>query len=360
MAAAGHAQITELLRLGDDCNKAAGAAIVTVFAAVLKRLKQHLDKAAIYGAANALPRTPAAPEQYVEAKHLLANEQLLVPPEITPELTFSDSICFSFSSALASPSPVNNRVHGKLFRTLGRWQHKPLVLIIHGWNAELHYLKVCPLLARGLNRRGMNAAMVELPYHLQRRPAGSEFKTDFICNHIPGMLQATRQAIADMHSMLRWARAQGCPSTALWGFSLGGWLAGLHLCMSSLQDAALLTIPVSNLEQAVRELEFCHPIRSALAVAPVGITALNLASHQPKIAPARIRLMQSEYDLFVPAATYGELARAWGLRTWDKVPHSHISVLFAPSPMRKGMDWLSATLLGVTPPVAGELRERAN
>jgi hypothetical protein len=109
----------------------------------------------------------------------------------------------------------------------------------------------------------------------------------------------------------------------------------------------VLTIPVSNLERAVYELEFCHPIRSALSIAPAELTALNLAAHRPKIAPDKILLVEGIYDLFVPADTVKHLASAWGIPSWKRLKQSHISMLFSRGSMRECMDWLRDTLIEV-------------
>jgi dienelactone hydrolase len=269
---------------------------------------------------------------------------LLVPPEKPALLQFEGEHVFQFPSPVTSAASENNTVRGRLFPCGADWRNRPLVVIVHGWNAELHYRKVCPLLARGLNKRGMNAALIELPYHLQRRPTNGDASPDFICDNIPGMLNATRQAVADLNALLLWGKVQGCPQTALWGFSLGGWLSGLHVCVSKAQDAAVLAIPVSNLERAISELAFCHPIRAALKVAPIPTSGLNLASHTPRISPEKILLVEGLYDLFVPADTFKKLAEAWHLRGWMQVPQSHISTLFSPSAMRGTMDWLAAII----------------
>ena len=139
-------------------------------------------------------------------------------------------------------------------------------------------------------------------------------------------------------------KGQGSPAVASWGFSLGGWLAGLHLCASPAQDAAVLMTPVSNLERAVRELEFCHPIRAALAVAPANLRPLNLHSRVPCIDPVNIRLVEAQYDLFVPSPTCHELARAWKLADWDVARQSHITILTSRRDTRATIEWLASRL----------------
>src|SRR5262249_18113798 len=146
-----------------------------------------------------------------------------------------------------TPFVRNNFVHGRLFPTDSEWRKKPAVLLAHGWNSEMHYLSVLPSVAHRLNRRGLNALLMELPFHLQRRPGRDEAMTNFISENIPRMLEATAQAVADLNGTLHWLKNQGCPSTALWGFSLGGWLVGQHICASAAQDLAILATPVMDL-----------------------------------------------------------------------------------------------------------------
>ena len=310
---------------------------------MLKPLKQSLDRFAIKLAAKSLPAPRPDPLQRAEAERLMQNPAFLVPPDEIPKVAVQADGCFTFRSLVSSASERNNLARGRLFRCGADWQNKPAVLLVHGWNAELHYLYGCPRIAKALNLEGLNAILLELPYHLSRRPDRSGM-CDFICDNIPGMLLATRQAVADIHAILRWARAEGCPSTAAWGFSLGGWLVGLHLCFTSALDAAVLTTPILNLRRAVAELEFCHPIRAALAVAPVELGPLNLPSMKPSIPAESIRVEEGKYDLFIPHGTYEDLAAAWGIRDWHCAPQSHISILFSRRSARQSIEWLKTHL----------------
>ena len=170
---------------------------------------------------------------------------------------------------------------------------------------------------------------------------------DFISDDLPGMIDATRQSITDIDSLARWAKSQGCPKIAVWGFSLGAWLAGLYMCKSAVCSAAVLTTPISNMAAAVRDLQFCHPIRSCLDGSKLDLTRLNLPEHRLQISPDAIQVMQSDYDLFAPVKEYEELARAWDLSGWEKVPQGHISVLISRRAMKRSIEWLGQQLLSV-------------
>ena len=275
---------------------------------------------------------------------------------MTPEIVEGADTHFHFASNITTSSAGNNVAHGRIFRVKGAWQTKPLVILVHGWNAELHYLYILPRVARALNRRGFNAALVELPYHLQRRPARDAPVRDFISDDLPSMLMATRQSLADIDALVRWARAQGCPSVAVWGFSLGAWLAGLYVCQSSLASHAVLTTPIINLSQAIQDLSFCHPIRTAIAGRSFDLSPLNLTAQRPKIPPDSICVCQCDYDQFVPCASYDQLFASWGNPGHLRLPQSHISVLLSRAATTAAIDWFSSKMKPLTAASARGLR----
>ena len=280
----------------------------------------------------------------LKAEELLAQPDFLKVPDEIPKLNRAPDGSFQFASQIPTAASRNDTVHGRLFLCGELWATRPLVILVHGWNAELHYLYIMPGIARALNRKGLNVALIELPYHLQRRPHEKNGMRDFISDDLPGMLLATRQAISDIHSLGRWAQAQGCKNVGVWGFSLGAWLAGLYLCQNALPAAAVLTTPISNLARGIEELSFCHPIRSSCSGSEIDLRPLNLTQHQPLIPPAAIQLVESSYDLFVPSETYAHLAATWNLPGWEKQPQGHISVLTSRKAMKQSIDWLATHL----------------
>jgi dienelactone hydrolase len=310
----------------------------------MRWLKQQIDRWAIKAAAKSLPCVAPREDQAAEVAELFSRAHLFSPPETAAALTLASDFSFEFPSSVLTPYRPNNIARGRIFPAARDWRRQPSVVLLHGWNAEMHYTKLLPKLCRALNRHGLNGVIMQLPYHLQRRPVRGETISNFISEDIPRMLEATRQAIADLNGLVRWLKSAGSPAVASWGFSLGGWLVGLHLCESAVQDAAVLMTPVSNLERAVAELEFCHPIRAALKVAPANLRTLNLQFRQPKIAAPNIHLVQAEYDLFVPAETYRDLAAAWRLPGWETVRESHITILTSKFASRRVIRWLDARL----------------
>ena len=57
------------------------------------------------------------------------------------------------------------------------------------------------------------------------------------------MAQAAAQAAAEIRALTGWLLAEGCPAVALWGLSMGGWLAGMTVCREARLAAVVMTLP---------------------------------------------------------------------------------------------------------------------
>ena len=311
---------------------------------MFKRFKEKLDHWAINAGYATLAEPHADPEQRDELEKILAQDDFFVPKDVPADLVFTNRWQFEAESSVKVLTEQNNRIHGWFLKAGKRWQEKPLLIFVHGWNAELHYQMVLPRAGRKLIRKGINAVAFELPLHSQRRPGANEKVRNFISDNVPVMLQATRQSIADMHSILLWAKSEGCPKVAVWGFSLGGWLSGMYGTLKADAAALVLTTPIISMSDAIASLAFCKPVRSALAVAPMQTDFLDLPNRQVQLAPDAILLQEAEYDQFIPRGTYKELAEKWGTSNGICSPQSHISILLSSKAMQAGVDWLAKRL----------------
>jgi pimeloyl-ACP methyl ester carboxylesterase len=250
---------------------------------------------------------------------------------------------FRFASPVKTAAPRNNTVHGRLYTRGGDWMRRPTVVLLHGWNAEWCYRRMFPALARRLESAGINTAAFELPYHMQRRPRNGPV-TDFISSDPRGMMEATRQAVADARALCRWLEAQGATALGLWGFSLGAWLAGLVLSVESHLHCAVLTTPIVSMDRAVADLPFCEPVRRGLARTNLELGRFNLWAHAHGLNPRNLLLVESRHDLFAPAESVEQLWRAWGQPDIWRLSHGHISVLLSRSVMERTVQWISGRM----------------
>jgi dienelactone hydrolase len=304
-------------------------------------LAKPLDWCSIQLARLSVRDGPGAKGQLAQAEALLEHPDFLGDFVIAPEdFRFVSKRAFRFTSPIMSPWKRNNTVHGRLFTAATRWQDKPTVVLLHGWNAETGYRMLFPHLARRLTKRHMNVAMFELPYHSQRKPHGKKAVHNFLSGDLLHVVGAAHQALADARALVAWLTEQGCPRIGLWGISLGAWLSGLLACTDAEVDFAILMTPVTRMDRLIAELAFCAPIRRSLGDATPRFESLNLTTHQPKLMPKDILVVASEHDLFAPIETIEELERAWGGPELWRIPHGHISVLMSMPVMERTIGWV--------------------
>lgn len=311
-------------------------------------LTRPLDRIAIRSAMASVKVVDGCGDIDAAEKVLREPDLFEAPVAAARDLAFTSEHDFQFSSPGDNPWPENNVVHGKFYKSGKHWRDKPGVILLHGWNGELGYWRQFPYLAWRLNRHGLNAAMFELPYHAQRKPASPDAITNFISHDLVCMIEATQQAMADARALLGWLLAQGSPAVGFWGVSLGAWLAGLLACYESRTHFSVLMTPVNRMDRAIRELAFCEPIRRSLGDARLPLERLNLLHHRPVPSPRNILLVQSLYDLFAPSETVEELWRAWDQPDIWRFRHGHISILMSVPIMERIVRWIAQRGRGAT------------
>lgn len=281
-------------------------------------------------------------DQETQVARLLEHPDFFCDKVASPNLQFESANAFRFRSALDSSWSENDTVHGKLYRVPGDWTARPTVILLHGWNAEMAHRFLFPWLARRCVAGQMNVATIELPYHAQRKPRGSNPRINFMTDDLVRLLEGTRQALADIRALMAWLSGHGCRNVGLWGFSMGAWLGGLIACRDLQVDFAVLTTPVVEMDRAMRELQFCRPIHESLKTLPTNIQSLNLISHQPKLPRNRILIVEALYDCFAPPETIEAVWRAWEEPVLWRVPQGHITILMSLPILVRTVNWIRA------------------
>ncbi len=140
----------------------------------------------------------------------------------------------TFTSSIDSPWPENNIVHAQFFPARRRARSNPLgrrgsaVLILPNWNAKWHGQRG---LGKWLQRIGITALKMSLPYHDRRMANGHERADQLVGPNIGLTLQANRQAVQDARRCLRWLEQQGFSRLGILGTSIGssiGYITLVH------------------------------------------------------------------------------------------------------------------------------------
>src|SRR5215470_11575474 len=130
-----------------------------------------------------------------------------------------------FTSSVVSDWPENNMVHARLWPGKSR---TAAVLVLPNWNAKWHGQDG---LCEWLQRLGITALKLSMPYHNKRMAKGHERADQLVGPNVGLTLQANRQAVHDARRCLRWLEQQGFTRLGILGTSIGssiGYITLVH------------------------------------------------------------------------------------------------------------------------------------
>jgi hypothetical protein len=135
-----------------------------------------------------------------------------------------DGYTLQFPSSVETPHLVNNTVRGRFFPAAG-----PLaVIVLPQWNAQRgSHIGLC----RILQRFGISALRLSLPYHDDRRPLELERAEPLVGPNVGQTIATTRQAVLDVRRAADWLANRGYTRLGVLGTSIGsciGFLAMAH------------------------------------------------------------------------------------------------------------------------------------
>lgn len=127
-----------------------------------------------------------------------------------------------FTSSVATPYPENNRVRARWFPA--RNANGKAVVVLPHWNSKLPQHNA---LCAGLQRLGISALRLSLPYHDARMPPNLSRADYAVSSNIGRTIDATRQAVIDARCCFDWLEQQGYAHFGIVGTSLGSCYAFL-------------------------------------------------------------------------------------------------------------------------------------
>jgi dienelactone hydrolase len=147
-------------------------------------------------------------------------------PDITDFKLAGDLL--TWTSAVRTPSPENNTARARFFPELtitGKANDtRRAVVLLPEWNAKpASHVALC----RVLNRFGIAALRLTLPYHEERRPPELERAEHLVSTNIGRTIQSMRQAVLDARAAVRWLTELGYERVGVVGTSIGSCAAFL-------------------------------------------------------------------------------------------------------------------------------------
>jgi hypothetical protein len=142
--------------------------------------------------------------------------------DVEHELSERNERELRWKSHVESSSPENDTVRARLFPF--EKNKRSAVVILPHWNArEGSYFDLC----RILNRVGITALRMTLPYHEARMPPDLERADHLVAPNVGLTLQSVRQAVIDTRTAVRWLKHEGYERIGILGTSIGSCTAFL-------------------------------------------------------------------------------------------------------------------------------------
>lgn len=248
----------------------------------------------------------------------IADSASFFRPPAVPDYSF-DGHWLTFQSAIRTESEANNTVYARYFPVPvknGQLNSSPAheveraqgraVVVLPQWNAKVDdQVAVCRL----LNRAGIAALRLSLPYHDRRMPAGFERADYIVSANVGRTIQSMRQAVLDTRSAIDWLDAQGYSRIGIIGTSIGSCIAflafihekrlrtGVYLHVSSyFGDVVWEGITTAHVRRGLESELSREEVRKVwLAISP------NAYINRLKNDDRRALLISARYDLsFTP------------------------------------------------------------
>ncbi len=241
---------------------------------------------------------------------------------VTPpaDARLSDGV-LTFTSAVETPHAENNTVVARFFPDSSPRGKRRAVVVLPQWNSDAGgHLGLCRL----LNRFGMSALRLSLPYHDSRMPRELRRADYIVSANIGRTAQVCRQAVLDARRAVQWLHAAGYDAVGILGTSLGSCLSMLTTAHEPLVRAAALNHVSPYFADVVwRGLSTRH-VRESLD-AHVSLEELRRMwlpiSPLPfldRVRGRRLLLVYARYDLTFPVDLSRMLVREFERR---HVPH---------------------------------------
>ena len=226
----------------------------------------------------------------------------------------------AFTSPVASPYPENNQVRAKWFPA--RNGSKKAVVVLPHWNSKLPQHNA---LCAGLQRLGISALRLSLPYHDSRMPAGLHRADYAVSSNVGRTLNATRQAVIDTRACFDWLEERGFTHLGIVGTSLGScyaFLASAHdsrikvnmfnHCSTYVADVVWEGLSSQHIRESMQEVIDLPTLRQLwLCVSPPAYWDLFTAQKK------RSKFLYTRYDTTFPVHLSEEVIRGAREHKWD-------------------------------------------
>src|SRR5580658_6516008 len=98
-----------------------------------------LDWSAIRLAAMRMPQPDGRDPRLAETLQFIERPDFIPAQVAAAKVQFAEAGRIRFDTPTPGPFAENNTVHGRLYRCCEKWESKPTVLLLHGWNDVINH-----------------------------------------------------------------------------------------------------------------------------------------------------------------------------------------------------------------------------
>ena len=254
-------------------------------------------------------RTPLGFIRQFNAEAISDSDKFYSPPPSHHSDFEFDGFWLRFPSGITTPYEKNNRVHARFFPA---GNNDRSVIVSPNWNAKIDsHIALCRL----LNRFGISALRLSLPYHDHRMPDELTRADYMISANIGRTIQSIKQSVFDIRRAADWLFARGFKRVGVMGSSIGScvsWLAFIHderlqagvfnMVSSWFGDVVWRALTTSHIRKVIEaELTEAELREAWLSISPSAFSNKLAGVRRPAL------LISARYDLtFLP-----DLAKAF-------------------------------------------------
>jgi pimeloyl-ACP methyl ester carboxylesterase len=196
-----------------------------------------------------------------------------------------------------------------------------VLVFLHGWLATPLHIDYLAWRARPLVNAGIEVWLPRLPGHIERTPHGAVSGSRCLVPDVETSASMLRIAASETNTLGRWLRTRH-DRVALWGISLGGWVAAVAVTRSVDWCGLVLWSPVVDPVATMR----ASPLAAVTGAPDADHGGEELVRGLRDLMPIEGRPASPELPALVLSGCYDDVAVAGSVRLLAKRWHAAIEL----------------------------------
>lgn len=322
------------MRIGEPVDK-----LVGVFSRLLHGFRgAHFDTTGDLGPYLDAPIETMFPAPVVPRDVVRKRPLFHAPTRIIETLTWHSqhvALCPHYRARHAGEYGKNQLVTARYMHGL-QGERKRAIIYVHGWLEPGPWVEEAALLPRLSDDLDVDVLHLQLPFHGSRNPRTALFHGEFFWSaDLVRSLEAVRQSVLDVRTLIAWLRSRGYIEIGVTGLSLGGAITMILACVEPLPDYIVPVIAHLRLREAVEEASILWRMKQDLERFGLDARArrdlfgrLGIDTMRPLLPPDRQLWVMAREDQYIKADLVEEQWRAWGSPPIEWLKGGHMTFPF--------------------------------